>query len=98
MDRVQALVDASVDCIVIDSAHGHSKNIITTLKNIKSAFPDLQVIAGNIATGAAAKALCEAGVDAVKVEYRVWFYLYNKSCCWYWCTSGNSSYGCLCRS
>ena len=60
MDRVQALVDASVDCIVIDSAHGHSKNIITTLKNIKSAFPDLQVIAGNIATGAAAKALCEA--------------------------------------
>ena len=67
MDRVQALVDASVDCIVIDSAHGHSKNIITTLKNIKSAFPDLQVIAGNIATGAAAKALCEAGVDAVKV-------------------------------
>ena len=67
MDRVQALVDAKVDCIVIDSAHGHSKNIITTLKNIKSAFPDLQVIAGNIATGAAAKALCEAGVDAVKV-------------------------------
>ena len=67
MDRVQALVNSSVDCIVIDSAHGHSKNIITTLKEIKSAFPDLQVIAGNIATGAAAKALCEAGVDAVKV-------------------------------
>ena len=67
MDRVQALVNSSVDCIVIDSAHGHSKNIITTLKDIKSAFPDLQVIAGNIATGAAAKALCEAGVDAVKV-------------------------------
>ena len=67
MDRVQALVYSSVDCIVIDSAHGHSKNIITTLKDIKSAFPDLQVIAGNIATGAAAKALCEAGVDAVKV-------------------------------
>ena len=67
MDRVQALVNSSVDCIVIDSAHGHSKNIITTLKDIKSAFPDLQVIAGNIATGAAKKALCEAGVDAVKV-------------------------------
>ena len=67
MDRVQALVDASVDCIVIDSAHGHSKNIITTLKEIKAAYPELQVIAGNIATGAAAKALCEAGVDAVKV-------------------------------
>ena len=67
MDRVEALVNASVDCIVIDSAHGHSKNIITTLKKIKAAYPELQVIAGNIATGAAAKALCEAGVDAVKV-------------------------------
>ena len=67
MDRVEALVNASVDCIVIDSAHGHSKNIITTLKEIKAAYPELQVIAGNIATGAAAKALCEAGVDAVKV-------------------------------
>ena len=67
MDRVEALVNASVDCIVIDSAHGHSKNIITTLREIKAAYPELQVIAGNIATGAAAKALCEAGVDAVKV-------------------------------
>ena len=67
MDRVDALVKAKVDCIVIDSAHGHSKNIINALKEIKSAYPDLQVIAGNIATGAAAKALCEAGVDAVKV-------------------------------
>jgi len=65
MERVEALVKAKVDCIVIDSAHGHSKNIITTLQNIKAAYPDLQVIAGNIAT--AAKALCEAGVDAVKV-------------------------------
>ena len=65
MERVEALVKAKVDCIVIDSAHGHSKNIITTLQNIKAAYPDLQVIAGNIATGA--KALCEAGVDAVKV-------------------------------
>ena len=55
MERVEALVKAKVDCIVIDSAHGHSKNIITTLQNIKAAYPDLQVIAGNIATGAAAK-------------------------------------------
>ncbi len=67
MDRVSALVHAKVDCIVIDSAHGHSKNIINALKEIKSAYPELQVIAGNIATGEAAKALCEAGVDAVKV-------------------------------
>ncbi len=67
MDRVSALVHAKVDCIVIDSAHGHSKNIINALKEIKSAYPELQVIAGNIATGEAAKALCETGVDAVKV-------------------------------
>ena len=67
MDRVEALVNASVDCIVIDSAHGHSKNIIQAVKDIKAAYPDLQVIAGNIATAEAAKALCEAGVDAIKV-------------------------------
>lgn len=67
MDRVAALVDVKVDVIVIDSAHGHSKNIIETVKKIKTAYPDLQVIAGNIATGEAAKALIEAGVDAVKV-------------------------------
>ena len=67
MDRVTALVNAKVDCIVIDSAHGHSKNIITTLKEIKSAYPDLQVIVGNVATGEATKALIEAGADAVKI-------------------------------
>lgn len=67
MDRVTALVNAKVDCIVIDSAHGHSKNIITTLKEIKAAYPDLQVIVGNIATGEATKALIEAGADAVKI-------------------------------
>ena len=67
MDRVEALVNAKVDCIVLDSAHGHSKNIIQAAKDIKAAYPDLQVIAGNIATAEAAKALCEAGVDAIKV-------------------------------
>lgn len=67
MDRVTALVNAKVDCIVIDSAHGHSKNIITTLKEIKAAYPDLQVIVGNVATGEATKALIEAGADAVKI-------------------------------
>ena len=67
MDRVEALVKAKVDCIVLDSAHGHSKNIIQAVKDIKAAYPDLQVIAGNIATAEAAKALCEAGVDAIKV-------------------------------
>lgn len=67
MDRVTALVNAKVDCIVIDSAHGHSKNIITTLKEIKASYPDLQVIVGNVATGEATKALIEAGADAVKI-------------------------------
>ena len=67
MDRVEKLVESKVDCIVIDSAHGHSKNILNTLKELKAAFPDLQVIAGNIATGEAARALAEAGADAIKV-------------------------------
>ena len=67
MERADALVKAKVDVIVVDSAHGHSKNIIDALKKIKAAFPDLQVIAGNIATGDAARALIEAGADAVKV-------------------------------
>ena len=67
LDRVSALVDAKVDCIVLDSAHGHSENVIRCLRMIKEKFPDLQVIAGNIATGEATKALIEAGADAVKV-------------------------------
>ena len=67
MERVDALVSAHVDVIVVDSAHGHSKNILEAVKKIKTKYPDLQVIAGNIATGAAAKALIEAGADAVKV-------------------------------
>lgn len=67
MERVEALVKAKVDVIVVDSAHGHSRNILEAVKKIKAAYPDLQVIAGNIATGAATKALIEAGADAVKV-------------------------------
>lgn len=67
LERVAALVDAKVDVIVVDSAHGHSKNILDAVKQIKSTYPDLSVIAGNIATGEATKALIEAGADAVKV-------------------------------
>ena len=66
MERTEALVKAKVDCIVVDSAHGDSKNIINAVKEIKSAYPSLQVIAGNIATGEGAKHLIEAGADAVK--------------------------------
>ena len=65
MERVDALVAAHVDVIVVDSAHGHSKNILEAVKKIKAKYPDLQVIAGNIATGAAAQALIDAGADAV---------------------------------
>lgn len=67
MERVGALVDAHVDVVVVDSAHGHSANILTAVRKIKETYPALQVIAGNIATGAATKALIEAGADAVKV-------------------------------
>ncbi len=67
LERAQALVKAHVDCVVIDSAHGHSKNVITVLREVKAAFPDLDVIVGNVATGDAVKALVEAGADAVKV-------------------------------
>ncbi len=67
MERVEALVNAKVDVVVVDSAHGHSKNILESVKKIKATFPGLQVIAGNIATADATKALIKAGVDAVKV-------------------------------
>ena len=67
LERVAALVKVGVDVIVIDSAHGHSKNIFTTLRKIKEAYPDLQVIAGNVATAQATRDLIEAGADAVKV-------------------------------
>lgn len=66
-DRVAELVSAKVDAIVIDTAHGHSANVLKTIKMIRDKFPEVQIIAGNVATGAAAKALIEAGVDAVKV-------------------------------
>ena len=67
MARVDALVEAQVDVIVVDSAHGHSANILKAVREIKTKHPNLQVVAGNVATGAATKALIEAGVDAVKV-------------------------------
>ena len=65
--RMQALVDAGADAIVIDTAHGHSKGVIDTLREAKKRFPAIDIVVGNIATGAAAKALVEAGADGVKV-------------------------------
>ena len=67
LDRVQALVEAKVDVVVLDSAHGHSENVLRCVRMIKEKYPELQVIAGNVATGEGAKALIEAGADAVKV-------------------------------
>ena len=67
LERVEALVKAHVDVVVLDSAHGHSANVLNCVRMIKEKYPDLPVIAGNVATGEAGKALIEAGVDAVKV-------------------------------
>ena len=67
LERVEALVKAHVDVVVLDSAHGHSANVIKCVHMIKEAYPDLPLIAGNVATGAATKALIEAGADTVKV-------------------------------
>ena len=67
LDRAKALIDAQVDVLVLDSAHGHSANIMRCVKMVKEAFPDTPVIAGNIATAEAAEALIKAGADALKV-------------------------------
>ena len=67
MDRIKALVEAGVDAIIIDTAHGHSAGVINKLKEAKAAFPQIDIVVGNVATGEAAKMLVEAGADAVKV-------------------------------
>ncbi len=67
LDRVDALVKAHVDVIVIDTAHGHSANVLRVVKEVREKYPDLQIIAGNVATGEACEALIKAGVDCVKV-------------------------------
>ena len=67
MERAQALVDAGVDVIVVDTAHGHSVRVLKTVEKLKKAFPQVEIIAGNVATAAGTRALIEAGADAVKV-------------------------------
>ncbi len=66
-ERIDRLIEANVDVIVIDSAHGHSKGVIETVKDTKKNFPNLELIAGNVATSEGTRALIDAGVDAVKV-------------------------------
>ena len=67
VERAEALVNAQVDAVIIDTAHGHTKGVVSVLKEVKNQFPDLEVVVGNIATAEAAKYLVEAGADAVKV-------------------------------
>ena len=67
LDRASALVEAQVDALILDSAHGHSQNILNAVSKVKAAFPNVSLIAGNIATASAAEALIDAGADAVKV-------------------------------
>lgn len=67
MDRIEALIASGVDAVFVDTAHGHSRGVLDTVRNIRATFKDLQIIGGNIATESAAKALVEAGVNAVKV-------------------------------
>ena len=67
MDRIKALVEAGVDAVVIDTAHGHSAGVVQKLKEAKAAFPQIDIVVGNVATGEAAKMLADAGADAVKV-------------------------------
>ena len=67
LERTEALLEAGTDAIVVDIAHGHSENAISTVKNIKKAFPNCELIAGNVATAQGTEDLIKAGVDAVKV-------------------------------
>ena len=67
MQRIEKIVEAQVDIVVIDTAHGHSQGVIETIKEIRAAYPELEIIAGNVATGEATRALYEAGADVVKV-------------------------------
>ena len=67
LERAAALVDAGVDALVVDTAHGHSQGVIDMVRNLKNNYPDIDIVAGNIATAEAAKALAEAGADAIKV-------------------------------
>lgn len=86
MDRVKALVEAGVDIIAVDSAHGHSEGVLEKIREIRAAYPELDIVGGNIVTAEAAKALIEAGANVLKVGVGP-IHLYNKSCCRCRCTT-----------
>lgn len=77
MKRVDALVAAGVDVLLIDSSHGHSEGVLQRIRDTRAKYPDLQIIGGNVATGAGARALAEAGCSAVKVGIGPGFHLYD---------------------
>ena len=77
LDRAGALVEAGVDVLVLDSAHGHSHNILRNVEKVKNAFPEVQLVAGNVATAEGTEALIKAGADCVKVGHRPGLHLHH---------------------
>lgn len=88
--RIAAVVEAGVDAIVIDTAHGHSKGVLDRIAQIRNQYPSLTIIAGNVATAEGTRDLIKAGVDVVKVGIVSWIHLYNSCCSWNRCSSGYS--------
>lgn len=95
LDRVAALVEKHVDCIVLDSAHGHSANVLRCVKMIREAYPDLQIIAGNVATAEGTEALIKAGADCVKIGIGPGSICTTRVVAGYWCTTDDSDHECL---
>ena len=79
MERAEGLINAGVDVLVVDSAHGHSEGVLEQIRQIKSHYKDIQIIGGNIATAEGALALVKAGVDAVKVGIGPWFNMHDSN-------------------
>ena len=77
LENIDRLVEAGVDVIVLDTAHGHSKNVIRSTEYLKSHFPNVELVAGNVVTPEATRSLIDAGTDAVKVGVGPGFYMYN---------------------
>ena len=96
LDRVDALQNLGVDIVALDSAHGHSKGVINALKNVKKNFKKINLIAGNVGTGAGAKALVEAGADCSKSRDWTGLHMYYTHCGRCGCATINSSDGSCC--